>query len=105
MSLFDDEAMDNLEAQGHAGPATHAHCDQVPSDVIVTRRIAEANSAEARVAIAIQEDGRGSLSVVLTPGVARAFAAALLNAADSCDGTVPLSFHPATPDGVDPFHP
>ncbi len=107
MSLFDDDAMGELEARGEASVAAHAHCEVAPDDVIVVRRISRAGSEAARVAVAIQEsreDGtKGALSVVLTPAVARAFAAWLLNFADDADGTAPLVFHPQTPDGVDPF--
>ena len=103
--LFEDERMADFERCGLAGRASHAKCAVSPDDVIVVRRIGGAEHETARVAIGIREAPRASLSVVLDPSVARAFAAAILNAADEGDGATPLSFHPATADGVDPFGP
>lgn len=97
-SLFDDETMGDLEADGRVGPAVVVRCEAAPDDLFAIRRLNPAKSPEARVAVAIAENGDSdsSLCVVFTPAVARAVAAAILNAADDADGTTPLAFLPAS---------
>lgn len=80
------------------GEITAVPCAFDPEDGASVRRMGAVNNAGTRVAIATVM-GDEETAVAVTPADARAFAAAILNAADEADGTVPLRFVPPGPDG------
>ncbi len=103
--IFDDETMNDLEAKGLVGKGYFVRCEADPDDVLTIRRLNAAKTADAKIGVAIAAGGNddSSLCVVFAPALARAVAAALLNAADEADGTTPLSFVPNMgPDAAEP---
>lgn len=88
---------DAAHAAGIAGRPSVFECDSASNDVLVTSRIGSSAPHAVGITIATKSGDRAR-AVVLTPANARRAAAALLNAADEADGTVPLVFLPRQPD-------
>lgn len=75
-----------------ADAAFASRCALNPNDVVV---VVPAREGEV-IALQISDSSLpGPAVVMLEPASAREFAAAILNAADAADGTIPLNFVPA----------
>lgn len=79
-------------------PIAWLRCAVDPKDAIAVRP--GRNAGVAGVGFYIVSGEEHALSVVLPPGLARSFGAAVLNAADEADGTEPMLYLPRAFEGA-----